>query len=181
MGSVRGPASQDLMWGPLEHLPRSEGTQRPRAPTGRLPHLWKPEDFTLLFFLTLRKWYEMAAVTLVLPQPSPSCRSSAPTPPRLPSRPGPEVSGMRAEEMPRRPQHPQAARALVVLAGAVTARGQTPAALTRRSCQPQTLSNRARERALQLQPPSDRHPGSHGPQGKYFLKVTLWFWRDYLP
>lgn len=133
------------------------------------------------FFLTLRKWYEMAAVTLVLLQPSPSCWSSALTPPRLPSRPGPEVSGMRAEEMPRRPQHPQPARALVVLAGAVTARGQTPAALTRRSCQPQTLSNRARERALQLQPPSDRHPGRHGPQGKYFLKVTLWFWRDYLP
>ena len=98
-----------------------------------------------------------------------------PTPPRLLSRPGPECLGCARRKCRGGRRHPQPSRALVVLAGAVTARGQTPTALTRRSCQPQTLSNRARERALQLQPPSDRHPGRHGPQGKYFLKVTSGF------
>ena len=55
--------------------PEVKGPGDPRGPSGRLPRLWNPEDFTLLLFLTLGKWYETAAVTRVLLQPSLSCRS----------------------------------------------------------------------------------------------------------
>ena len=92
------------MRGPLDHLPKVKGPRDPRGPTGRLPCLWNPEDSALFFFFN--PW-EMVGDGCCHPG------ASAPKPVLLvlcpdPSRPDPEVSGMRAEEMPRRPQAPTA-------------------------------------------------------------------------
>lgn len=162
--------------------PEVKGPRDPRGPTGRLPHLWNPEDFTLLFFFNPGEMVRDGCchpgasaaepVLLVLcPDPSPA---------PLLARPRSVWDARRGNAAAATGSH-----SLLALWWSSPVRSRLAAR------RPRPLrAGPANHRRFQTGPMKGRFSSSPPPtdilgdtvrKEKYFLKVTLWFWRDYLP